>query len=244
MMMFEFDENQTLDVGVLMPQDVSTRLLELQADSSATAGAFVDCGNGFRSFGLFYPAIAAYSEATERDPRSADAFLGRAQAAFGLALLQDSESEREVFCSKSIADYKRVLELKGQSREAVLGLGSALLAANRFAECESWIADTLAIASDRNLKGDLLYTLALCRLFAGDLDQALDHADNMERVAGFDIEHSFICGLVSSLRGENEKMLEYEIGIRRKDEKLSQVLRAIAVGARCGTFSELARLLV
>ena len=87
-------------------------------------------------------------------------------------------------------------------------------------------------------------TLALCRLFAGDLDQALDHADNMERVAGFDIEHSFICGLVSSLRGENEKMLEYEMGIRRKDEKLSQVLRAIAGGARCGTFSDLARLLV
>ena len=171
-------------------------------------------------------------------------FLAVRKLLLGWRFCQDSDSEREGFCSKSIADYKRVLELKGQSREAVLGLGSALLAANRFAECASWITDTFAIAADRNLKGDLLYTLALCRLFAGDLDQALDHADNMERVAGFDIEHSFICALVSFLRGENEKMLEYEIGIRRKDEKLSQVLRAIAMGARCGTFSDLARLLV
>jgi hypothetical protein len=80
-------------------------------------------------------------------------------------------------------------------------------------------------------------------LFSGDLPQAIEYADKMERVAGFDTERFFIRAFVALLRGERDELAEYRASLQRRDEKLAHVLVAIESGAACETFLDLARLL-
>jgi tetratricopeptide (TPR) repeat protein len=241
--MLENVEIERTNVPSVVPTDVAKRLASLRASNAAAPSSFIDCGNAFLSFGMLEDAIDAFTEAVNRDGACLAALLGRGQAAFGLALLLEEETERGSLVSQSIADFQRALELDEQSREAILGIGSGLLVTNRFAECASWIQDEIASTTGKSHEGDLLYLLALCRLFSGDLEQAGKFADRMERVAGFDTERFFIRGLISLQANEREKFLEYRTLVDRRDRKLGSVLGS-AEEQHCGTFLDLMRRLV
>lgn len=241
--MLENIEIERINVPAVVPTDVAKRLASLRASNAAAPSSFIDCGNAFLSFGMLEDAIDAFTEAVNRDGACLAALLGRGQAAFGLALLREDEAERGDLVSQSIADFQRALELDEQSREAVLGIGTGLLMTNRFAECAAWIQDKMASVANKSHEGDLLYLFALCRLFSGDLEQAGEFADRMERVAGFDTERFFIRGLISLQANERENFLEYRALVDRRDRKLASVLSS-AEEHHCGTFLELSRRLL
>ena len=238
--MLENIEIERINVPTVVPGDVALRLASLRVNGEAAPSSFIDCGNAFVSFGMLEDGIDAFTEAIKRDSGCVAALLSRGRATFGLALLLEDEAERDGLVSQSIADFQRALELDEQSREAVLGIGTGLLVSNRFAECSSWIQSKIASPAEKSHEGDLLYLFALCRLFSGDLEQAGDFADRMERVAGFDTERFFIRGLISLQANEREKFVEYRALVDRRDPKLASVLSS-AEENRCGTFLELAR---
>jgi tetratricopeptide (TPR) repeat protein len=220
-------------------------LAKLRAREEVSPRAFVECGQAFMSFSMLGEAVGAYSDAIARDRECVDGFLGRAEAGYALMLLSTEDETVEEIGLKVAGDFRRGLEIGGKSRETVLGLGSTLLAMNRFAECANWIEEQLrGIAGDKEYEGDLLYLLALCRLFAGDADDASEHANKMNRIAGFDAERLFICGLVSWLKGNREDFIERYAALQLQDEKLADVFRAIEAGARVQTFLDLARLML
>jgi len=243
--MLDFSDIQKLDTAVLTPGDVARKVAELQSSINSSPAAFIDCGSAFLSFGMLPEAWAAYSEAVTRDSESVKGFLGRAQAGYGLMLACEDEERIATVSLQVASDFRRVLKLtEGRSREAILGLGSVLLAANRFAECSNWIEEQLRDHhGDRNHEGDLLYLYALCRLFAGDVDQAIEYADKMDRVAGFEGERFFICGFVSWLKRDHDQLVEYRAALLIRDAKLAQVLGLIEAGAKAETYLDLARLL-
>jgi len=240
--MLDFIELEMLDTEVVTSDDVVRRAAALRSAADAPASAFEECGQAFVSFGMLTEAIGAYSEALVRDPQSVRAYLGRAQTGYGLLLLSGENPGGTETDSQVVHDFRRALELsRGESREAVLGFGSALLVMNRFAECASWIQEQLG-TGDKNHEGDLLYLFALCRLFSGDLDQAIEYANKMDRVAGFEAERLLLRGFVSWLRNEKDQLIEYRAALQLRDVKLVQVLAAIESGAKYGTFLEFARL--
>lgn len=242
-MLEDIDEMERISVPAIVPSDVVTRFASLRVTDVAAPSSFVDCGNAFISFGMLEDAIDAFTEGINRDSSCLPAFLSRAQATFGLALWIEDEAERGALMSQSIADFGRALELDEKSRAAILGIGTGLLVTNRFAECASWIQGRMGVSADNGHEGDLLYLFALCRLFSGDLEQAGEFADKMERVAGFDTERFFIRGLISLQASEHEKFLEYRALVDRRDPKLARVLDFVNE-QQCGTFLELARRLV
>ena len=241
--MLETIETEIIDAEVIAPKDVSRRFANLRREPSSTASSFVSCGEAFLSFGMLPEASDAYSEALERDPGCVSALVGRGKVAYALALLEEEESERERLSLQSVSDLKQSLELGDKNHEAVCGVGSGLLLMNRFAECSLWIEERLSLTSDRSEQGDLLYLFALCRLFAGDAEEAIQSAEKMERIAGFDVESSFIRGLANYFLREQEDFAECRTVVRRRDKKLAGVLSAIADGEKCATFLDLARLL-
>jgi hypothetical protein len=227
---------------VVCPDDILRRVAQLQIEEGAGADEFISCARGFESFGMANEASRAYTIATERNGDCGEAYLGRAEIGFGLCLLDENDGERSKRADQVIEDYRRSFELSKEHFErGALGLAMTLLLVNRVAECSDWL-DQMAARGGRNRseQTDLLFLVAFCRLFSGNVEDARKSADRIESLQGGNEDSVFIKGACALFSGEQEEAKVCRELLERKESRLALSL-AMLEEQGCETFLNVAR---
>ncbi|SRR6266849_3019779 len=227
---------------VVCPDDILRRVAELQIEEGAGADEFISCARRFESFGMANEASRAYTIAIERNGDCGEAYLGRAEIGFGLCLIDENEVDRSRSAGQVIGDFRRALELaKEHSKQAALGVAMTLLLVNRVAECTAWLDEVGAQGSrDRSEQTDLLFLVAFCRLFSGDVEEARKSADRIESLQGGNEDSVFIKGACALFSGEQEEAKVCRELLERKESRLALSL-AMLEEQGCETFLNVAR---
>ena len=227
---------------VVTPDDVRRRLAQLQLDEGAGADDFISCARGFESFDMAHEAFRAYSIAIERKSDGGEAYLGRAEVGFGLCLIDENDGERSKRADQVIEDFRRRVELsKEDSIRAALGLAMTLLLVNRVAECSDWLDQVAARGRrDRSEQTDLLFLVAFCRLFSGDVEEARKIAERIENLQGSNEDSVFINGACALFSGEKEEAKDCRELLERKESRLAASLVSLEEQG-CETFLNVAR---
>src|SRR5258707_1368540 len=92
---------------VACPESVLERFGRLKQDREAGANDFINCAQGFLSFGMADEAIVAFTIAIERDADCGAAYLGRADVGFALCLVTEEETDRLRRSTQVIEDFRR-----------------------------------------------------------------------------------------------------------------------------------------
>jgi hypothetical protein len=234
-------ERPALD-DVVTPDDVRRRLTQLQLDERAGADDFITCARGFQSFGMAQEAFRAYSIAIERKSDGGEAYLERAEVGFGLCLLDENDGERSKRAGQVIEDYRRSCELSTEHFErGALGLAMTLLLVNRVAECSDWLDQMAARGGrDRSEQTDLLFLVAFCRLFSGDVEEARKAAERIESLQGSNEDSVFINGACALFSGDREEAKDCRELLERKESRLATSLSSLE-DQGCETFLNVAR---
>jgi hypothetical protein len=227
---------------VVCPDDILRRVAELQIEEGAGADEFISCARGFESFGMANEASRAYTIAIERNGDCGEAYLGRAEIGFGLCLIDESEVDRSRSAGQVIGDFRRAFELaKEHSKQAALGVAMTLLLINRVAECTAWLDEVAAEgARNRSEQTDLLFLVAFCRLFSGDVEDARKIADRIESLQGGNEDSAFIIGACCLFLGEKDEAKVCRELLERKQSRLASSL-AFLEEHGCESFLNVAR---
>ena len=239
--LLEFERAAALD-DVVTPDDVRRRLAQLQLDEGAGADDFISCARGFESFDMAQEAFRAYSIAIERKSDGGEAYLGRAEVGFGLCLIDENDGERSKRADQVIEDYRRSFELSKEHFErGALGLAMTLLLVNRVAECSDWLDQMAARGGrDRSEQTDLLFLVAFCRLFSGDVEEARTIAERIESLQGSNEDSVFINGACALFSGDREEAKDCRELLERKESRLAASLVSLEEQG-CETFLNVAR---
>ncbi len=233
-------ERAALD-DVVTPDDVRRRLAQLQLDEGAGADDFISCARGFESFDMAQEAFRAYSIAIERKSDGGEAYLGRAEVGFGLCLIDENDGERSKRADQVIEDYRQSLESKEHFERGALGLAMTLLLVNRVAECSDWLDQVAARGRrDRSEQTDLLFLVAFCRLFSGDVEEARKAAERIESLQGSNEDSVFINGACALFSGDREEAKDCRELLERKESRLATSLVSLEEQG-CETFLNVAR---
>jgi hypothetical protein len=233
-------ERAALD-DVVSPDDVRRRLAQLQLDEGAGADDFISCARGFEAFDMAEEAFRAYSIAIERKSDGGEAYLGRAEVGFGLCLIDENDGERSKRADQVIEDYRQSLESKEHYERGALGLAMTLLLVNRVAECSDWLDQVAARGRrDRSEQTDLLFLVAFCRLFSGDVEETRKIAERIESLQGSNEDSVFINGACALFSGDREEAKDCRELLERKESRLAASLVSLEEQG-CETFLNVAR---
>jgi hypothetical protein len=156
-----------LEVELRSADEVKLFYRSLCDSNGPNAFGFVECGEAFRSFALFDEALESYGEGIVRDSGCLQAYVGRGELLFELAVCGGSDEEILRFGWRSVDDFRKALVLSLGMNDVVWRLGIALLLVDDAAGVQA-LADNVLMKGKSvtaPVRCDFLYLLGLAKVF-------------------------------------------------------------------------------
>jgi hypothetical protein len=142
----------------------------LRDSNGSSASRFVECGDAFRTFELFDEALECYGEGIARDSRCLQAYVGRGELLFELAVCGRTDEEILRLGWRSVDDFRKALVLSLGANDVVWQLAIALLLVDDAAGAQA-LADKVLMKGHSiatAIRCDFLYLSGLAMVFKNE----------------------------------------------------------------------------